>query len=282
MFKRNLEANMKKIKRVLSVVLTIMLLVPGLLSSFNVSAAPVQYVCDLGLDKIESGQFKFMGYDVANKALVDLEPTSRPTWSPDWAGHFVPDTDVYTVMKSEKEAQGALVDLMCDVYKNYGSAVVFTAPKAGAYDIITRLWKWSGTDSNNKCFYVDIKIVKGDGTVLTEYKKIEKQNVDIVKKNVDLAEGEQLYILITPNAASTKNGSSNVALQTFIVSEASEQQTTPTQTDNPNTTESPDTDNGGKDSAPALDPVIIVGIVGGVLVLAAVIVVIVLKAKKKK
>ncbi len=234
---------MKKTKRILAVVLTTMLLITGLLSSFNVSAAAATYVCDLGLDKIENGQFKFMAYDATNKQFVDLEPDSRQTWSPDWPGHFVPDTGVYTLMKSEKVADGACIDMMCDLNSNWGSAVIFTAPLAGVYNLETILWKWSGPDSNEKCFYVDITIAKGDGTVLYEKKSIgAKEEIVVEENDIALAAGETLYILITPNSASTKTNSSNVALIDFEVTAVSQQpaDTTDPGTTNPGTT-NPDT-----------------------------------------
>ncbi len=298
---------MKNFRRVFAVVLTFMLLITGLTSSFGVSAAAATvYECDLGVDKTKSGQFEFMAFDINQQLFFSLETTSKATWSPDWPGHFVPGKDVYTVSKSEIEKDGALIDLMCDQKNNWGSAVVFTAPADGKYNVITKLKKYSGVDGNGLVCYVDILLVKGsDGTVLAKEEKLDYGEIEWTKKNVKLAANEKVYILVIPNAASTKASSQNVGLLSFSVVENVQQQTTPGETTTPDNTDAKDAtapgetttpdntdandtaapdlkDNG--DDAPASDvtPIIIVSIVGGVLLLATIIVVVVLRAKKKK
>ncbi len=272
---------MKNTRRTLAVVLTFMVLVTGLVSSFNVSAAPaVAYECKLGIDNIKSGQFEFMAYNISDNTFHRLETASKPTWHPDWPGHFVPNQEVYVVSKSEME--GGLVDLMCDAERNWGSAVVFTAPKDYKYNIVAELDKFSGMVNGLVC-YVDISLVKGDGTVLLKYEQVEYKEIRMVQLNVQLAEGETVYILVTPNSASTKTSSQNVALMSFLVTEAPQQQQTtdPNNTTANQETTAPDNNGGGNTPALDLDPIIIVSIVGGVLVLTMIVLVIVLRAKKK-
>ncbi len=296
---------MKKFNRVFAAALTFMLLVTGLVSSFGVSAATASYQCDLDVDNIKSGQYEFMAYDIANQMFHALETKSKATWSPDWPGHFVPGTEVYTVSKSE--ISEAKLDLMCDSERNWGAAVVFTAPADGKYNIVVNLNKYSGVDGNGKVCYVDVMLVKGgDGTVLREEKKLEYGTLDWKRLNVQLAANEKVYILVTPNAESTKASSQNVALNMFVVNEAPQQSTQPNATDpdttDPDTTTKPGETNNGtnttvpevfdpdlgennskdNDKSSGVNPIVIVAIVGGVLVLATVVVVVVLNAKNKK
>ena len=301
---------MKKFSRILVVVLTFMLVVAGMASSFSVSAAGIaeRFECDITIDKIKNGQFEYMAYDIANQMFYSLEEKSKATWSPDWPGHFVPNKEVYTVSKSE-HSEG-LVDMMCDGERNWGSVVVFTAPKAGKYNIVTELDKFSGVDGSGKVCYVDIKLVKGgDGTVLASKEKVDFGEIDLKKLNVQLAENEKVYVLITYNAASTKYSSQNVALKMFYVTLAAEEETTPSQTTDPNETDSSggsniqettDPDNGGSSgnddvqvttgsnnggdngSDGGVNPIVIVAIAGGVLLLAAIAVVVILRVTKKK
>ncbi|MBQ7779363.1 MAG: hypothetical protein IJ404_02610 [Clostridia bacterium] len=303
---------MKKFSRVFAAALMFMILVTGLVSSFSVSAATVSYQCDLDVGNIKSGQFEFMAYDIANQMFYELETTSKATWSPDWPGHFVPGKEVYTVSKSE--ISEAKLDLMCDPERKWGAAVVFTAPAAGKYNIVVNLNKYSGVDGNGKVCYVDVMLVKGgDGTVLREEKKLEYGTLDWKKLNVQLAANEKVYILVTPNAESTKVSSQNVALTMFLVNEAPQQSTKPNTT-NPDTTDPDTTDPSGSNSqittdpsgsnsqntttpvgsdaevndgdndpkSSGVNPILIVGIVGGVLVLAAIAVVVILNVKNKK
>ena len=295
---------MKKFTRVFAAALMFMVLVTGLVSSFGVSAATASYQCDLDVGNIKSGQFEFMAYDIANQMFYELESTSKATWSPDWPGHFVPGKEIYTVSKSE--IPEAKLDLMCDPANNWGAAVVFTAPAAGKYNIVVNLNKYSGIDANGKVCYVDVVLVKGgDGSILREEKKLEYGTLDWKKLNVQLAANEKVYILVTGNAESTKSSSQNVALNMFLVNEAPQQSTKPNTTDpdttDPDTTDpdtttpdttkpgvtEPDPDNnsgnkGDNGDSSGVNPIVIVAIVGGVLVLATVIVVVVLNAKKKK
>ncbi|MBO5039917.1 MAG: hypothetical protein J6D09_02330 [Clostridia bacterium] len=295
---------MKKFSRIFAAALMFMILVTGLVSSFGVSAATASYQCDLDVGNIKSGQFEFMAYDIANQMFYELESTSKATWSPDWPGHFVPGKEIYTVSKSE--IPEAKLDLMCDPANNWGAAVVFTAPAAGKYNIVVNLNKYSGIDANGKVCYVDVVLVKGgDGSILREEKKLEYGTLDWKKLNVQLAANEKVYILVTGNAESTKSSSQNVALNMFLVNEAPQQSTKPNTTDpdttDPDTTDpdtttpdttkpgvtEPDPDNnsgnkGDNGDSSGVNPIVIVAIVGGVLVLATVIVVVVLNAKKKK
>lgn len=278
---------MKNIKRTLAVILTFILLVAGMVSTFTVSAAPASYKCELGIDKIQVGQFRFLAYNISDNKFYNLETTSKPTWSPDWPGHFVPDLDVYTVSLSEKPE--GLVDMMCDLTNNWGSAVVFTAQKDGKYTVAALLDKLSGVDGKGQCFYVDIALVKGStGEILFEAKKHEHGEVEMLKKGVKLSKGETLYILVTPSGASTKSSAQNVALMYFSVTEEVKV-TTPQLTTFPeHNTTAPETeapDNGSNNNAnffPEVNPIVIVGIVGGVLVLSMIVIVISINAKNKK
>ncbi|MBQ8254370.1 MAG: hypothetical protein IJY94_02570 [Clostridia bacterium] len=278
---------MKKIRRTLAVILTFMLLVTGMVSAFNVSAAPLSYKCELGIGKVQLGQFRFLAYNGNDNKFYALETDSKATWSPEWPGHFVPGLEVYTVSKSEKPE--GLVDMMCDLPNNWGSAVVFTSQKDAKYNVSALLDKFSGADGKGLCCYVDIKLVKGNtGEILFETKKLDYGEVSISKSNVYLAQGETLYILVTANGASTKSSSQNVALMNFAITEVV-YVTTPELTTFPeHNTTVPETDavdggsNGGSGFFDNANPIVIVGIVGGVLVLTTIIVVIAVAPKNKK
>lgn len=282
---------MKRFTRIFAAALMFMILVTGVFSGFGASAAgTASYLCDLGIDKIKSGQFEFMAYDMTYQKFFALETTSKATWSADWPGHFVPGKDVYTVSKCEIPT--GLVDLMCDLDNKWGSAVVFTAPAEGKYNIVVNLEKYSGEDLNGKICYVDVMLVKGgDGTVLSKEEKLGYGVIDWKKFNVPLAANEKVYILVVPNNDSTKASSQNVALNMFLVNEAPQQSTKPSTT-KPDTTvpdttvpevTEPDLNENNNASDPSgVNPIVIVSIVGGALVLVTVVVVIILNAKNKK
>ena len=306
---------MKNFKRIFAALITFVILVSSAMSMFSASAAGATvYQCDLGVNKTKSGQFEFMAYDVSAKLFHELETTAKATWSPDWPCHFVPGEDVYTVSKSE--LTGALIDLMCDKNNNWGSVVAFTAPEAGSYNVVAELNKFSGKDSNGLVCYVDILLVKGgEGYFLYKEEKLDYGEVKWVKKNLELAEGEKVYILVIPNAESTKSSSQNVALNSFIVTANAKtsdsdqttgsnqtnpdqttgsNQTNPDQTTGSNQTTAPEntgaqgttapnnTDNNEKASNDNVMPIVIVCIVGGVLLVGSIVALVILKAKSKK
>ena len=279
---------MKNFRRALAVVLTFMLLVAGMVSSFSVSAAAEVYKCELGVNKSAVGNFQMMGFDVRNKKFYQVEALAKTTWNPEWPGHFVPNTDVYLFMRSERENEGGMIDLMPNLEKNWGSVVVFTATKSAKYHITALLDKFYDV-YDNKRFYVDIQLVRGnDGAILFEKIKHDTGEVDILKKNVYIAEGESVYLLVTANSASTTNSLQNVALKHFVVTEVVEASTQPLYTTPEPETEAPDVSDTApvpQDSRvvlPEINPIIVVALVGGVLVLTTVIIVIAIGTKKKK
>ncbi len=293
---------MNKFNRTLAVILTLVLFATGMVSSFNAYAAEA-YICDITINKIKNGCFEYMAYDVTNKSFYRLETEAKATWSPDWPGHFVPNKDIYTVSKSERD--GGLVDLMCNLNEKWASVVMFTAPKDGKFNIVADLVKFSGVDSDGLVCYVDVMLVKAsDNTVLMKQEKIDFAEIKWVKKNVELAEGESVYIIVLPNSESTKSSSQNVALMSFIVNESVEQSsqitTDPNQMTTPDTTTDPDTTtepgitdvpdntgdienkNDGEKTSEKINPIVIAAIVGGVIILASVVTIVILNVKRKK
>ena len=273
---------MKKINRILAVFLTLTLFVVGMASALNVSAAEA-YVCDITINKTKSGCFEYMAYDLTNKSFYRLETEAKATWSPDWPGHFVPGKSIYAVSKSERD--GALVDLMCNLNDNWGAAVVFTAPNDGKFNVVAELKKLYASDASGTSS-VDFMLIKGStGEVLLKEEKVDQGEVKWVKKNVELLQGEQVFIIVVLNSDATRSGGHNVSLRSLLVNETVEQSTTPIPTKPAETTPDPDDttvpeniDNG---SSEKIDPVVIIACVGGALVVVAVVIVIVVAAKKK-
>ena len=275
---------MKKFRRVLALVLTVMLLIPAAVSAFQVSAAAQNYVFELGLDNIKNDYYEFMAYDMANNQLYPLETESRATWSPDWPGHFVQGKD-YSVIGKSEDSQG-IVDLspkFADQY--YVPAIVFTAPNDGKFNVVAELKKLYASDASGTSS-VDFMLIKGStGEVLLKEEKVDQGEVKWVKKNVELLQGEQVFIIVVLNSDATRSGGHNVSLRSLLVNETVEQSTTPIPTKPAETTPDPDDttvpeniDNG---SSEKIDPVVIIACVGGALVVVAVVIVIVVAAKKK-
>ena len=273
---------MKKFRRVLALVLTVMLLIPAAVSAFQVSAAS-NYVLELGLNNIKNDYYEFMAYDLANKQLLPLETEARATWSPDWPGHFVVGHDLYVIGKPERNG---IVDMMPRTTDNLAPAIVFTAPNAGKFNVIAEFDKLYGEQASGTSF-VDIMLIKvSTGEVIMTEEKVAHGEVKWVKKNVELAEGEKVCIITVVNAESTRTiGGHNLALISLLVNETVEQSTTPIPTKPAETTPDPDDttvpeniDNG---SSEKIDPVVIIACVGGALVVVAVVIVIVVAAKKK-
>ena len=276
---------MKEFKRVLSVVLTVMLLATGLIATLPVSAAQVNYEFKLGLNNIKDDYYEFMAYDITNKQLKPLEAEARQTWSPDWPGHFVAGQDYYVVGKPETD--GYIVDLVPRTEDKCVPAIVFTAPADGKYNVIVKLLKRYPSNNSGTSF-VDVLLVNDTtGEVLLREDRLEEGDLEWVKKNIELKAGEKVFVAIVISSDSTRDSGHNVALSSVLVNEAIQQTTTPEDTTASDTTtgagETDAPDNGGNEKATDdFNPIIIVAIVGGALVLAAVIVVIVVKVKKKK
>ncbi len=268
---------MKEFKRVLSVVLTVMLLATCLIATLPASAAPVNYEFKLGLNNIKDDYYEFMAYDLDTKQLLPLETEAKPTWSPDWPGHFIAGQNSDVVRKPEDGSKG-MVDLI--PRGKFAPAITFTAPADGKYNVVVELFKLYGGEEGATSF-VDVMLVKDStGEVIIKEENLEQGELKWVKKNIELGEGEKVFIIVALSADTTRDGGHNVALTSLLVNEAVEQDIPSTPE---NTTDPDGNTNGGNDkTADELDPVIIVAIVGGALVLAAVIVVIVVKAKKKK
>ena len=272
---------MKNFKRAMSVVFTVMLLASGLIAALPVSAAATNYEFNLGLNNIKDDYYEFMAYDVIEKQLLPLETEAKPTWSASWPGHFIVGQNYYVVGKPENASKGT-VDLI--PRDKYAPAITFTAPADGKYNFVVELFKlYAGKEGATS--FVDVMLVRdGTGEVIVKEERLEQGELKWVKKNVELAEGERVFIIVALCADSTRDGGHNVALTSLLVNEAVEQ-TTPSMTTTPDSTTAPDSttdDVGNEKATDEFTPIIIVAIVAGALALAAVIVVIVVKAKKKK
>ncbi len=280
-----MEGIMKNLKKIFAVAITLMLLITGVFSTLSVSAAPATFEFDLTLGNIKSDCYEFMAYNIANNELKPLETEQKPTWSPDWPGHFVVG-ETYNVLCKTERASTCIIDLIPRTAEQFVPAVVFTAPKDGKYNVIPKLDKLYG-NQNNGTSYVDIMLIKGStGEVLLKEEKLEKGELSWVKKNIELAEGEKVFVIVVLNPESTRSGGHNVGLVSLLVNESVEQSTTPIPT-KPKDTSDPDASNApeeGNDGASNgdIDPIIIVACVGGALVVVAIIIVVVVASKKKK
>lgn len=157
----------------------------------------ITYILDLGLDKIENGDYKIMGYNLATKKMEALDKTSKATWSPDWPGHFVSNTNYNIANKPEGEG---FLDLMATAA--YGAAIVFTAPTDGEYtysgDFNKRYMHVNRENGTLPC-RVDITVMKSDGTVI-EMKTTVGDKWDekfSMSGTTELKAGEQLWVIVT-------------------------------------------------------------------------------------
>ena len=282
---------MKKFKHIIASALAFMLLVTLLVPSMSVSAA-TNYVFELGLDNIKDEVYEFMAYDIANNQLIELEAQSKATWSPDWPGHFVVGhPDIYVIGKSERNG---IVDMLPRTSDQLAPAIVFTAPKAGKYNVIAEFDKLYGETTSGTSF-VDIVIVKvATGEIVMTEAKAAHGEVKWVKKNIELAEGEKICIYTYVNPESTRTtGGHNLALQSLLINEtvqstssntpATNNQTTAGDaTGTPDGTTAPENNANNDDAANKIDPIIIIASVGGALVVIAIVVAVIVGAKKKK
>lgn len=163
---------------------------------------------DLGIGKVSRGDYRFAAYDLSENKLYELESKERATWSADYPGHFmIFRPDIYTVSKSEGKG---IVDLMCD--REYGSAVVYTAYDSGSATVLVEAEKLWANGAQ-----IDVILMKGDGTVLSEERNIGSKKAISFKKTVDIVRGETVLLLVKYSDGSTKEGGQNCVLNKFEV-----------------------------------------------------------------
>ncbi len=240
-----MEDIMKNIKRILSVLVIAVLAVTMAVSAY--AAAPeagTKYECDLSLEAASTDRFFITAISKADGTQMEIDPEAKATWSADWPGHWVvaPEgvelgKEDYVSYKSEKVA--GKLDHMC--HGNYMSVFAFKVPADGKYDIYYNATKYSVVDGS----LLDFTLTKkGAAEALATQTAVTGGDIIFDVKGVELAEGDEIWIIATTNEANTVAAHSNTVVNNFDVTfvEAVEiEEPTPTPDPEPTPDPAPET-----------------------------------------
>lgn len=184
------------------------------------------YTMDLGINKLEHGAFKLTGVYDPTYAKLKLSEKATPTsWSADYEEHTVNGNGL--VQTTQRPEWGAKFDMRAEV--GYSSAMVFTAPTAGAYAYEADLGKCSMNGGK-----ITIKVMKG-GTIIRELLPSSITPEFKVEGNIYLEEGEDLRIVISKYDYDGNTGGNEIAVKGFVVKEYAKYTMPAAQSGNSNT-----------------------------------------------
>ncbi len=226
---------MKNIKKILAIFTIAAIAFAMAVSAYAAPADGTKYELDLSLQKASSDRFYFGAISKADNTVVDIEDTSRASWSPDYPAFWVKDATGaldYVVYTTEKA--GYMFDLVADgAYKSF---LAFKAPASGKYSLSLDACKYQGGTPDS---FGDVVITKRYATTPLWSKldfTFEDGTVDVDLTDILLAEGEELWIIYTLGESNTRGGASNFGITSLEVTfvEAAEVEPTPVPA-NPNT-----------------------------------------------
>ena len=176
----------------------------------TVNSLKKTYTMDLGINKLEHGAFKLTAiYDPTYAKLKLSEKATVTTWSPDFVEHTV--NGMGLVMNTQRADWNAKFDMRAEA--GYSSAMVFTAPNAGAYGYSVDLGKASMNGGK-----VTVKVMKGSA-IIQELLPNSITSSFKVEGHVYLEEGEDLRVVISKYDYDSRTGGNEVAVMGFVVKE---------------------------------------------------------------
>ncbi len=175
----------------------------------EVNSLKKTYTMDLGIDNIVNGNFKLTGIYDPTYAKLKLSDTATTTsWSPNYKEHTV--NGMGLVLTSQHSSGKGMFDMRAEV--GYSSALIFTAPTAGAYGYDVDMGKCSLSNAGK----VTIKVMKG-GKVIEELLPDAITGEFKVKGNIYLEEGEDLRIVVSKYDYDSRTSGNELAVMGMTV-----------------------------------------------------------------
>ncbi len=167
-----------------------------------------QFVMNLGIDKLENGQFSLKGiFELTNAKLALTEKAAPTTWSDKYFQHNYAGN----VLVQTPQA-GGMFDIRAAF--GYSAAMVFSSPETGAYKYEVDMTKVSGGNAGAS----EIKIMKGGSILLASYVPENKSRAPIVLSGyVYLEEGEELRVIVANAKTSGTLGANEISVNSFII-----------------------------------------------------------------
>ncbi|MBQ7779764.1 MAG: hypothetical protein IJ404_04640 [Clostridia bacterium] len=217
---------MTNLKKIVSMVIVASLTLAMIV--MTVSAAPAantKYSVDLSLDKVESDRFAFRALKKSDNSLAELEDTKRKTWSDAYPGFWVKDAtgeSDYVVAKTERNEDVQKFDLMCG--GDYKSVLAFKAPADGYYDVYFKGNKYDPAPTS----LIDVTLTRNNFYEVYAYSEgVCGANgggvVEYDVKGIQLAEGEEIWVVVDLNAENSFAGAYNFAVMAFDVTYVGEE-----------------------------------------------------------
>ena len=219
---------MKKLRKFTAILLIAIMAVAMAVSASAAPASGTTYEFDLSLQTAATERFYVTAISKETGAVAAVEQSSRASWSADYPAFWVVGATGgldYVLYKSEQD--GSKLDQVCD--GAYKSVIAFKAPASGLYDIHYEAVKYAGvTDS-----YIDVVITKAGASQPLASKmnfSDNDKNVLIELENVELAEGDEIWVIVDHGESNTRSSASNLRIDAFsvtFVEEADVEPTTP-------------------------------------------------------
>ncbi|MBQ8254830.1 MAG: hypothetical protein IJY94_04935, partial [Clostridia bacterium] len=184
------------------------------------SVATATYSFDLSIDDSKSeNHFRYDAISKKDGRLVGVEDTARGTWQDEYLGFWPVNANGgvnYVFYDTEDGSYGSIIDMVSS--GDYKSAVVFTAPEDGVYDIYFKGVKYQSTANA----YIDVALMRvGSSRPLATAIKVNGANyageVVFDVDGVQLSAGDEIMVVSTINEAHAVSGSDNLGILKFDV-----------------------------------------------------------------
>ncbi|MBQ7779280.1 MAG: hypothetical protein IJ404_02195, partial [Clostridia bacterium] len=213
---------MSNLKRILSFLLVTAMLFTcvTVFAVEEAEEAAKTYSFDLSItDSVSENNFRFDAISKKDGRLVGAESTARGTWSDTWLGYWpigATGKSDYVFYDTEDKYYGSIIDMSCG--GDYKSAVVFTAPEDGVYDIYVKGNKYqSQTDA-----IIDVALMRNGysqplATALDVVGANGAGEVVFDVKEVKLSAGDEIMLVSTLSDLNTRQGCDNFGIIKFDV-----------------------------------------------------------------
>lgn len=213
---------MKNLKRILSFLLVTAMLFTcvTVFAVENAEETAKTYSFDLSIENsVSENHFRYDAISKKDGRLVGAESTARGTWSDTWLGYWpVGGTGKsdYVFYDTEDKYYGSIIDMSCS--GDYKSAVVFTAPEDGVYDIYVKGIKYQAQEDA----ILDVAIMRNGysqplATAIDVCGANNAGEVVFDVKAVRLSAGDEIMLVTNLSKLNTRVGCDNFGIIKFDV-----------------------------------------------------------------
>ena len=213
---------MKNLKRILSFLLVTAMLFTcvTVFAVENAEETAKTYFFDLSIENsVSENHFRYDAISKKDGRLVGAESTARGTWSDTWLGYWpVGGTGKsdYVFYDTEDKYYGSIIDMSCS--GDYKSAVVFTAPEDGVYDIYVKGIKYQAQEDA----ILDVALMRNGysqplATAIDVCGANNAGEVVFDVKAVRLSAGDEIMLVTTLSKLNTRVGCDNFGIIKFDV-----------------------------------------------------------------